>query len=328
MQIPQEISTEEFYLLYLSLENTPEAVFWLDAQARIYRVNEAACRLLGYSNPELLSLTFFDIDSNYTPAGWPDFHERIRREGMMVFESSHHHKNGTIIPVEVTTHWINLSGHDYICAFVRDITHHKPVRERLKEQGENPLELFLSQSLAGFFFMMLDHPVQWDNTIDKERCLDYVFEHQRITKVNDALLAQYGAKHTALTGMTPASLFLHDIPSGRRFWRKLFDNGCLHTEREERKLDGTPMWIEGDYICLYDNQGRITGHFGIQYDATERRRAAAQEAKLRAITEALPDLVFLVDEDGYYLEILTAESNLLYLNVEQLKGKRIQDVFP
>ena len=55
------------------------------------------------------------------------------------------------------------------------------------------LELFFSQSLDGFFFMMLDEPVRWDDSVDKERVLDYVFEHQRMTKVNDALLAQYGA---------------------------------------------------------------------------------------------------------------------------------------
>ena len=55
------------------------------------------------------------------------------------------------------------------------------------------LELLFSQSLDGFFFMMLDEPVQWDDAADKARLLDYVFSHQRMTMVNDAMLAQYGA---------------------------------------------------------------------------------------------------------------------------------------
>ncbi|TVL97094.1 MAG: hypothetical protein CV087_22840 [Candidatus Brocadia sp. WS118] len=60
--------------------------------------------------------------------------------------------------------------------------------------SETPLlELFFSQSLDGFFFMMLDEPLRWDDSVDKEKTLDYVFQHQRITKVNDAMLAQYGA---------------------------------------------------------------------------------------------------------------------------------------
>src|SRR5262249_27113095 len=44
-------------------------------------------------------------------------------------------------------------------------------------------------------------------------------------------------------------------------------------ETDERKLDGTPIWIEGDYICLYAPDGRIMGHFGIQRDITARRQA-------------------------------------------------------
>ena len=57
---------------------------------------------------------------------------------------------------------------------------------------DDRLELFFSQSLDGFFFMMLDAPVRWDDATDKDAALDYVFAHQRVTKVNDAMLAQYG----------------------------------------------------------------------------------------------------------------------------------------
>ncbi|HKJ34774.1 MAG TPA: PAS domain-containing protein [Balneolales bacterium] len=35
-----------------------------------------------------------------------------------------------------------------------------------------------------------------------------------------------------------------------------------------------------------------------------------------------------MDEDGYYLEVLTAERNLLYLEAKELKGKCIHNVFP
>ena len=31
--------------------------------------------------------------------------------------------------------------------------------------------------------------------------------------------------------------------------------------------------MEGDYICFYDAEGRIHGHFGIQRDVTERKQA-------------------------------------------------------
>jgi PAS domain S-box-containing protein len=139
-------------------------------------------------------------------------------------------------------------------------------------EPKDPLELFFSQSLDGFFFMMLDEPIRWDDSIDKEKALDYVFEHQRVTKVNDAMLAQYGATREAFLGTTPADLFRHDIAYGRKIWREFFDHGRLHIETDERRVDGSPVPIEGDYLCFYDEEGRIAGHFGIQRDVTERKR--------------------------------------------------------
>ncbi|MCI0748642.1 MAG: PAS domain S-box protein, partial [Verrucomicrobia subdivision 3 bacterium] len=156
--------------------------------------------------------------------------------------------------------------------------------EDILRESEARLEMFFSQSLDGFFFMMLDEPVRWDETIDKEKVLDYVFAHQRITKVNEAMLAQYGATREQFLGLTPGDFYQHNLAHGREVWRRFFDAGRLHVETDERKLDGTSMSIEGDYICFYDSEGRITGHFGIQRDVTGRKRA---EAALRQYNRRL-----------------------------------------
>jgi|SoiMethySBSTD1v2_1073268.scaffolds.fasta_scaffold00065_53 PAS domain S-box-containing protein len=152
------------------------------------------------------------------------------------------------------------------------------------------LELFFSQSLDGFFFMMIDQPVRWDDTVEKESVLDYVFEHQRVTKANDAILAQYGATLESFLGTTPKDLFRHDIAHGRRVWREFFDRGRLHVETDERRVDGTPIRIEGDYLCFYDHEGRITGHFGIQRDVTERERASQALRQYNRRLQVLHDI--------------------------------------
>ena len=157
-------------------------------------------------------------------------------------------------------------------------------------ESEARLELFFSQSLDGFFFMMLDEPVRWDDTVDKDSVLDYVFAHQRVTKVNDAMLAQYGATREQFLGLTPNDFYQHNLAHGREIWRRFFDAGRLHVETDERKLDGTPISIEGDYICFYDAEGRITGHFGIQRDVTERKRAAAALQQYNKRLKVLQDI--------------------------------------
>ncbi len=58
-----------------------------------------------------------------------------------------------------------------------------------------------------------------------------------------------------------------------------------------------------------------------------RRALQQSEARLRAIFGALPDLVFLVDEDGRYREVLTGEEDLLVRPSDEVRGARLQDFF-
>ena len=159
------------------------------------------------------------------------------------------------------------------------------------------LEAFFERSQDGFFFMMLDQPVEWGPGVDKDAVLDYVFTHQRMTKVNPAMAQQFRATPQALIGMTPAEFFRHDLEGGRIGWRKLFDAGHTHSVTNERRLDGSTMWVEGDYMCFYDAAGRITGHFGIQRDVTDRTLAAQELEESRTELRALAARLLAIREE-------------------------------
>ncbi|HJR17986.1 MAG TPA: PAS domain-containing protein, partial [Gemmatimonadales bacterium] len=178
----------------------------------------------------------------------------------------------------------------------RDVTESCQAAQALRE-SQDLLELFFSQSLDGFFFMMLDQPLRWSDTTDKEIALDYIFAHERVTKVNAAMLAQYGTREDQLIGLTPAALLAHDIPAARTRWRQFLDSGHLHLETDERTLDGRPITIEGDYICLYDSEDQFIGHFGIQRDITDRRAAENELLRSRQELRDLSVRLQLVRED-------------------------------
>jgi len=148
-------------------------------------------------------------------------------------------------------------------------------------------ELFFAQSIDGFFIMMLDEPIEWNDAADKDAILDHVFQHQRMTIANEAYARQYRVALPELIGKTPAEFFAHDLESGKAGWRAMFDAGHIHTETDERRMDGTPVRIEGHYLCVYDDRGRITGHLGIQRDITDRHRAAEETAQSREELRAL-----------------------------------------
>ena len=58
-------NTETALLLtQFTLDNAPDAVYWMDPDVRFLYANEIACCTLGYSREELLSMGVEDIDPN------------------------------------------------------------------------------------------------------------------------------------------------------------------------------------------------------------------------------------------------------------------------
>lgn len=104
--------------------------------------------------------------------------------------------------------------------------------------------------------MMLDEPIEWNDSVDKEKVLDYAIHNQRITKANQAMLDQYRATEDEFIGRTLYNLFKNDLESCRNICRQLFDNGHWYTKTSECRMDDTIMCVEGDYICLYDDEGK------------------------------------------------------------------------
>ncbi len=175
------------------------------------------------------------------------------------------------------------------------------------------LEQFFSKSSDGFFFMMLDEPIEWNDNADKDSLLEYVFDHQSITKTNIALLELYSASSNQILGSTPRQLFSHDVDAGKEFWRDLFDKGHVHTTIEERDLLGNQIWIEGDYLCMYNSEGLLVGHFGLQRNVTEKKRTEEELTRAEEKFHSLADHL----QVGIYRS--TPEGSIQLINQQFLK---------
>lgn len=237
-------------------------------EGRFIRLNKAWENILGYKLEELEGQFFIDFvhpdDKIKTLDALKDLSEE---KDILNFVNRYRNKDGSYRFIE----WRSRPVGDLIYAAARDISEKIEYENALKE-SRLQLNLFFNQSLDGFFFMMLDEPVKWNDDSDKKKILDYVFKHQRITRINRAMLDQYKMKKDDFIGLTPYDFFKHDLQEGYKFWTEFFDEGRLHIDTNEKRSDGTDLVIEGDYICLYNEQGEITGHFGVQRDITEQRR--------------------------------------------------------
>lgn len=62
--------------------------------------------------------------------------------------------------------------------------------------------------------------------------------------------------------------------------------------------------------------------------ALYKRQKSSYEVRLHAILNALPDTLFLLDEDGCYIEVMSGNEQQLYIDKELLLGKTLHDIFP
>jgi PAS domain S-box-containing protein len=104
-----------------SVDNAPEPVFWMGSDARFIYVNKAACKVLGYTEKELLSMTVHDIDPDFPVEVWPEHWQDLKQKHSMTIKSHHKTKLGIVFPVEISLNFIKFDGCEYNCAIARKI---------------------------------------------------------------------------------------------------------------------------------------------------------------------------------------------------------------
>lgn len=89
-----------------------------------------------------------------------------------------------------------------------------------------------------------------------------------------------------------------------------------------------------DEISLYDElERRVKERTLILKQEIEARRQAEQvlkesQARFEAFVKATPDILFVFDPDGRYVEIFTSSEDLLVDELSLLKGQLVKDVLP
>ena len=124
------------HLSHATIEQAAMGIFWLDSNGTIQRANQAACRILGYNAGELLKLTIPDIDPEFPMDSYEKYWNYVRKIGEVTFEAKGRRKDGTVLPVEVTSYYVNFGETGYTCTFFRDITERKRVEAKLHQTLE------------------------------------------------------------------------------------------------------------------------------------------------------------------------------------------------
>ena len=101
-------------------------------------------------------------------------------------------------------------------------------------------------------------------------------------------------------------------------------------ERKYRRKDGDHLDVEvGVSVISLDGRDVICT---IVRDVTERKKneedLRASEAELRALFEAMTDLIFVIDGEGRHLKVALTNPSLLYRPSTEIIGRTLHDIFP
>ncbi len=127
-------------------------------------------------------------------------------------------------------------------------------------------------------------------------------------------------------------IFPEDQNSYYLFRKQLFETGAPQAcELRMMKQDETAFWANLEATAAQDADGAPVCRV-VMSDITARRQAEQalreNEARLRAIVQAVPDVLLVLDEEGRYVEVLTARPDLLYTEHAALQGRRLGERLP
>ncbi|MBZ8179156.1 PAS domain S-box protein [Oscillatoria salina] len=146
-------------LMEFSLARAADAAFFIAPEGRLLYVNEAACRLLGYSQGELQRMSISEIDLQFPPKVWSQHWQKIKQHGSFTVETEHRAKDGRLIPVEVTVNYLEFHNREYNCAFVRDISDRYLAQAELRRNEK--LYRTLAQNIPNGFVLIFDSQLRY-----------------------------------------------------------------------------------------------------------------------------------------------------------------------
>lgn len=121
--------------LDLMLQSVMDGFLDMDIHGRLLDVNDAYCRMSGYSRDELLRMSVPDLEAAMDAAEVARRLATFAREGPARFETIHRRKDGSLMDIEVSAIFVPTMGGRFF-AFIRDITERKRTEEMQRAARE------------------------------------------------------------------------------------------------------------------------------------------------------------------------------------------------
>lgn len=297
-------------------ENSMDGILLTATDGRILAANSAAALMFGMTEEEICRAGRNGLVDRDDPRVYAALAER-KQTGKAKFELTMIRKGGIKFPAEVSSSvFLDINGEERTSMIIRDITERKDAEKRLRRR-----EAQLVASIEN----TPNVAVQWYN--DKGEVLfwnhasELIFgwgASEAVGKTLDQLI--YRNTPTGNTGFLNALKQVEQTgrtigPSEFSFTRRDGSLGyCVSTIFSIPSIGGKPC-----FVCM-------------DVDITESKKAAAalreSEDKYRSMIEQASDGIFILDEEGHYIEVNSAGCSMIGYTREEIVKMSAMDLLP
>ncbi len=296
------------------LRTASDGIHILDLNGNVVQVNDAFCRMLGYTSFELLSMNVAQWDAQWTKD------ELLGRIAAMnaanaVFETRHRRHDGSLIDVEINASRVEIDGQPLIYNSARDVSERKRTEQAMRESEER-----WSFALEGAGEGVWDWDMQTGKIVYSKRYkemlgfpadADWNGLSDWTERVNPEDLRHAMIDlETYLDGKSPLYTVEYRMSCKDRNWKWVSARGMVVSRAE----DGRPQRMIGTHT-----------------DITERKQAAEairiSEARLRLLLDSASEAIYGISSDGNCTFCNPACIQMLgYRHADELIGKNMHQL--
>ncbi|MCP4263596.1 MAG: PAS domain S-box protein, partial [Planctomycetes bacterium] len=236
------VESEKRYRTYIN--NAPDGVFVVDANGKYIEVNEAACRMAGYSSEELLNMSIPELLAPTSIKVGLNGFKQLKCKGTLSDVLLLRRRDGTAFYVALDA--VKLSDNRFM-AYCKDITARKEAEEEIRK-----LSYAIEQSIDGISISDLE---------------------PKMLYVNDAFARMHGYTPKGMIGMPVEKLLKKEyVCEFKSRINQIKTNGFWKGETEHIRKDGTAFPTYMSVTLLKNNDDKPIGMLAVARDITESKQ--------------------------------------------------------
>ncbi len=304
----QEKNLEQIRFNDAVINNSEDQVFYITKEGIITFANSSALKHSGYTAEDLKDEHIQRLNPTYRNAkNWEKKWAELLEKKHMIYYTKHVKKDGSPYPIEVSASYFKTSEHEISVVFVRDISQQKKIKQSLIESEEMfrtyisnaPLSIFITDALGNISYsnpaltLLTSYP---DQQLQKMNISDIIWPEDAFDIAKEIYRLKASGKITD------------------------YETGII-------TKDGRRINILLDGVKALQNQL-------IFYckDISERKATevllARQGSQFKALINALPDLLFIIDRQFIITEYYANDSSTPFPSPSIFMHKHLDSFLP